>query len=475
MSDPDLKSPNGRVSLSVGPTMGPRERRIFLVLVSLLVSTAVAVGLVWSSTTLMIGAVLGTLGLLLVLSRPFVGLILFTVLFVLRPGELWPALGALRLERVIGSITLLGILMEQRHREGRIALDRSRQTLLLLGFVGAVALSVPFAYWRTQAAEGLTEVLRILAYYFMVAMLVNNHVRLRAFVGTFCVMIAFVCVSSLYEYFHGVSFFAQGIDRAVGITSFGENPNELGTTLASAFPIFFLLAFMRGLRLGRLVFGGLALAMVVGIVLTGSRASILGLTAGSAFLCWRSRHRVLALTMLLCLAIAGYAAMPKQYQSRYASIVKKSSRGREVMWFDGLKMLLDRPFFGVGINCYGTARGVKYAATPGDYMNAHSLYFQVIGELGLVGAVAFFSFLVEMLRMNRRTARTIARERPSWSFERIILDAIFAGLVALLISGIFGHSLLRRTWYVYAALGLAIFRIQAQSGRPEAVPERLEP
>ena len=36
---------------------------------------------------------------------------------------------------------------------------------------------------------------------------------------------------------------------------------------------------------------------------------------------------------------------------------------------------------------------------------------------------------------------------------------LFAGFVVLVVSGIFGHSLYRRTWYLYAGLGLALWRI----------------
>lgn len=448
----------------------PEGRSKAIWLIAALASALLGLGLARLDPLMMGGAVIGVLALLLVLCRPFIGLLLFTVLFILRPAEIWPMLDSLHLERVIGAVTLFGMFFIQYQREGRIALDASRQTKLLLAFALAVMLSVPFAYWRALAVQGLIDVIRIIVYYLMVIVLVNSSFRLRAFTATFCIMITFVCVSSLYGYFHGGSFFAQGIDRAVGITSFGDNPNELGTTLASALPVFLLMASLRSLRALRLVVAGLALAMVVGVVLTGSRASMLGLLGGVAFLCWRSRHRVLALCILVCLAVVGFVVMPEQYQHRYASIVKKSSGGREAIWFDGLKMLQDRPFFGVGVRCYGTARGMKYAEGAGDYTESHSLYFQVLGELGLIGAVAFFSFLIEMLRLNRRTAKILAANRTKWVFERKILDAIFAGLVVLLISGVFGHSLLRRTWYVYAAMGLSIVRIRMLSEDAEPDP-----
>jgi O-antigen ligase len=144
----------------------------------------------------------------------------------------------------------------------------------------------------------------------------------------------------------------------------------------------------------------------------------------------------------------------------------------------GLRMVMDRPFFGVGIRCFGTAHAMNYS--PGasrNWLEAHSLYVQVPAELGLVGAAVFFTFVFEFLRLNRRTARRLREAGERWRFERALLDALFAGFVVLLISGFFGHSLLRRTWYLYAGLGLVVQRLLAAPGEPgpRAEPRAVSP
>ena len=467
-------------------------RRIgFWVLLGLL-GFGLGAALVKLQLLLVVGALIALLCVVIVLAKPYVGLLVYTILFVLRPGELWPLLGTLHLERIVGTLTLASLFLSQYLSERHLVIDRSRQTHLLLLFVCAVAMSVPFATWRMLAVDGLMEILRIVGYYIMVAHLVDTRARLRWFIGTFCLLITFVAVSSLYEYFAGGSFFAQGIDRAVALTSFGNNPNELGTTLASALPIFLLGAFHRPLRAGRWLLATIGLAMLVTIVFTGSRASILGLLAGLVWLWWRSRNRLLVGAFGLCLLLVAFTLMPQQYKTRYSTITHSeldgSSKSRVTAWVAGLNMLIDRPLFGVGIRCYGTAHATHYSpAGTQDWLEAHSLYLQVLGELGLVGTFIFFSFIVEMLRLNRATAQRLRGSPDDWAFEITMLDALFAGIVVLLLSGVFGHSLLRRTWYVFAATGLAILRTQVCLGEvasaspdldrpaPAMLHEELEP
>jgi len=47
-----------------------------------------------------------------------------------------------------------------------------------------------------------------------------------------------------------------------------------------------------------------------------------------------------------------------------------------------------------------------------------------------------------------------------WKWEEALVQALYTGFIVLFVSGIFGHSLFRRTWYIYAALGLVLARLE---------------
>jgi O-antigen ligase len=160
--------------------------------------------------------------------------------------------------------------------------------------------------------------------------------------------------------------------------------------------------------------------------------------------------------------------MPDQYKMRYGSMTHKeldgSTQGRVEAWLTGLQMVADRPVFGVGAGCFGTAHAAAYShGLRKNWLESHSIYIQVITELGIVGAIAFFGFMVQFLKLNRRVARALAARGAAWRWESMLVLSMFVGFAVLIVSGFFGHSLYRRTWYLYAALGLAVWRMVQQS------------
>jgi O-antigen ligase len=415
-----------------------------------------------------VGAFAGLAFVITVLVKPYWGLLFYTVLFMLRLGEVYPVLAALRLERLVGVLTLAGLFFSQHRREGSLFLDGTRQTKLFLAFLLCVLLSVPLAFWRGAAVEGLVDMVRIFAFYIMVVHLVDTRPRLKIFIWIYCLSIVWLGSTSLHNYLTGHAEFAQGIDRASGTTSAQGNANELGTTMACSFPLFLLLSMNRSVGKKRFLIALGGLALLVTMALTGSRASLLGFLAGLMTLWWRSRRRVLLAVLGLVALVLGYSILPEQYKQRYATITGveleqvrsqgRDSESRMQTWMTGLRMVSQRPIFGVGIACFGSANG----ALTGNFLSSHSLYIQVLAELGLVGATVFFMFLVEMLRLNRKTRRRLVESGKEWEFERSLLDGVFAGLIVLLVSGVFGHSLMRRTWYLYGAIGLAVLRLYLQ-------------
>jgi O-antigen ligase len=208
------------------------------------------------------------------------------------------------------------------------------------------------------------------------------------------------------------------------------------------------------------------------LMVTGSRSGFIGFVGSMGYFAWQSRHRVVLGLVGIVLLAGLIVALPEQYQERYATITQSqldgSSSARLQVWGKGLRMIRDRPLTGVGVDCFGAANAYGYSTGRRSWLESHSLYIQVPAEMGLIGAFAFFSFMFAFLRLNRRTARMLADD-DDWSFEYALVQGMFAGYVALLFTGIFGHSMMRDTWYLYAALGLATQRIYlAERSRPAA-------
>ncbi|MDA8165867.1 MAG: O-antigen ligase family protein, partial [Desulfobacteraceae bacterium] len=132
------------------------------------------------------------------------------------------------------------------------------------------------------------------------------------------------------------------------------------------------------------------------------------------YLLWRTPHRVTGsfAILALCLALCVYA--PASYWSEVESIEAQNyqhgtGKERVESWEGGWKMFLDHPIIGVGAMNFGVWLPDYY---PLDWKKnrmwgrvAHSLYFTILPEMGLIGTMLF----VRILLYNRRTNRLIAK------------------------------------------------------------------
>jgi O-antigen ligase len=460
-----------------------RAKLVTLILAMMVFSGLLGFSLVFMRPALVFGLLAGLTGVLVIMARPFWGLLLYTLVYLLRPAEIYPALAVLHLERVLGVVALAAMFFEMARKSGQVLVDRSRQTAWFLAFLGAVLLSIPFSYWTGWATTQFVDMLKVLAFYLMVVHLADTPKRIRVFTWTYLIMVTYIAVSSLRAYYSGQFAFAQGIDRAVGQTSAGGDPNNLGATLASAVPLFILLLRPeRGFWRRLLLFLALA-AAVWTVVLTGSRSSLLGVLSAFGFLIWISRRRVAWAAVALAVVVVGFVLLPEQYKHRYETIAEAtsgdldpSSRSRLRVWKAGLHMFLDHPIVGVGAGCFGTAHALSYSP-EGDrsWLQAHSLYIQVFAELGILGVVTFFGFVVHYLRLTGRAHALALARGPTWAFPAAVTQAVIGGTVVLLVSGIFGHNLFRSTWYIFAAMGLAVYRLGAVTPEAEAEPVPARP
>jgi len=450
-------------------------QRALIALAAAALGTAAGAGAVYLPAPLIAGAALGAVAVFLVLRRPYLGLLLYTATFFLRPGELVPALSALHLERLIGALTLAGLLLRQQTTSRRLILDGTLPTRLLLLLAGAVLLSVPFAYWRSAALDGFIDFLKLVVWYVLVVHLVDTRRRLQVFLFLFLGLVSWIAFDSFRAYLSGQFKYAQGIERVVGRTDAGGDPNHLAATMSATIPILLLLTFHQRNLLLRAAAAASGILMTVTMLLTGSRSGLLAFLAGLIFLWWGARHRLLLLLAGITVAAAAATALPEQYRERYSTIGRStldgSSQGRVEVWQKGLRMMVDRPLTGVGISCFGIANSIRYSPEfQPSFLESHSLYVQVPAEIGPAGAFLFFAFLFAVFRSARGLRRRFAATGPAWGFEAALLRGLAAAMVGLLVAGVFGHSFLRHTWYVYAAIVTVILRLYARAPAVESPP-----
>ncbi len=441
-----------------GPRAVKRTGNLLLAAGAIVVSIVAGLAVVPLPPLLVVGAVIAATVCGVVLRHPYVGLVVYTIVFFVRPAELYPVLAPLRLERALGLLTLLAMFFLQFTSQRRLTIDRSRPTVFLLLLALACLISVPFSYWRFQSKEGLIEMGKILTFYILVVQLTDSRKKLRGLAVVFCVLVTYLATTSFRAYLAGDLVFAQGVDRAIGVTSAGGDPNHLGTTLAAALPLFALLSMDRALRLWRVPFALGTILVFFTMLVTGSRGAVLGAFGGLVALWLMSPRKILSGMLGLTVLISTFLILPEQYQHRYGTVTSStldaSSEGRVNAWKAGVRMVLERPLNGVGVSAFAPA----YYSQTGTWLQAHSVYVQVAAELGVPGAAFFLLFVGYSMRTKLRCVRLL-RHREGWSTERAILTGLLAGQVVLLVTGIFGHSLMRRTWYLYGGMAVTMWRL----------------
>jgi probable O-glycosylation ligase (exosortase A-associated) len=260
-----------------------------------------------------------------------------------------------------------------------------------------------------------------------------------------------------------------------GLTShFGdENDLALGMNVALPFAVFGAFAVRTvWLRLLLLVTAGL---FVAAVVVSDSRGGLVGLAGTCVAMLLFARRRVriglaLALGVALLLALA-----PDSYWSEMRTMFDSQDATREERlrsWEQARAVWRDNPVLGVGpgnvawvIGQYETYDTRLTHSLGGRAV--HSLYFELLADLGLVG-VALYGTLAVLILLR---CVGIARGRDvmhahAWA------RAIPCSLVACLTSGIFLSVLYYPHLYLRVALTLAIPRLQAAAGAVPAAPQR---
>jgi O-antigen ligase len=393
------------------------------------------------------------------LFNPFAGLLGLLAINVIQPGEIYPVLNTFRVERAVAILVLISLVLHH----GRLVFPRI--TKLFLIFWATMFLSVLLAFWRTEAFMMALDFGKIVIYHLLIVNLVTTRQRFHTFLFVFVLLIGWFAGSSVYAYSHGEYYYAgEHLARAEGVTSSGGNPNELGLTLVSALPLVALLV-LSGTSRDRLV--GLAVAgmSVWAVIITGSRSSFLTMIALLAAFIFSKKKRLLFLPIAAALLALVWAVTPPEYKQRYTSGVEtrnqdESYLNRKLAWEAGWAMWKDYPLTGVGAGNFPNADGAKYwpNADPSRriWLNAHSLYLQLLAELGLFGVIAFGYFVFQLYRLNGQMSEGLARldDAPKWL--RLFPTACSLCLFVLLLDGYSSHDLYRSTWYMLAAMSACV-------------------
>jgi putative inorganic carbon (HCO3(-)) transporter len=347
--------------------------------------------------------------------NPLIYYVFLTWAFVLmgRPQDIFTFLSPVRPALTLCLLTIF-LAVIQRSKLGANRVLMNSQGKLYIALLCVMAISVPFAYYRSSAFIFLVTVYVNAAIFFILFYrLVDSTKKIEH-------MLFIVCLSSgLYS----LAALLKGVSVGAERLAFGEvfDPNDLAYFAVSFLPfnLYFLSrenpVWKRILSLGNI------LACVMLILKTGSRGGFIALCLVGCMLLFAKKYvikRSYKITLVvLGLLVFFFSAFTINF-SRFETITEIGSdyntfdeTGRISIWKKGFGLMLSHPF-GVGVSCFGEAIGKErlQRGLREIWQAPHNSFIQIGTETGFIGLILYILITYRAFRIFGHTKNTGASE-----------------------------------------------------------------
>jgi probable O-glycosylation ligase (exosortase A-associated) len=222
--------------------------------------------------------------------------------------------------------------------------------------------------------------------------------------------------------------------------SFLEENNGMGLALIMMVPLMRYLQLDAQQRWLRMALGGAMLMTTFAILGTQSRGAFLGVIAMGAFMILKSPSRWKAVLPVMVIAPLLFVFMPSSWHERMGTIQTydqdASALGRINSWWFAFRLAQDRPLVGGGFNTFSDRLFRVYAPNPTDVHDAHSIYFEVLGEQGFVG-LALYLMIGWAVAMSCRRIAALTDKRADLLWARNLGAMALVSMVGFAVSGAF--------------------------------------
>lgn len=264
----------------------------------------------------------------------------------------------------------------------------NRQTKYILLFGLLIMIQVPFARNRALTFSAFKSfTLFIITGYLFSVQYIDSVFKWEKFVRLSILLSPFVAI---------VGILHKGVIKIPAL----QDENDFALLMNTLVPVAFFLGQEAESSGKKVLYYGCALLFTIGTVVSFSRGGFVGLIVVGIYLLWKTPHRVTGLLLVFGLALAIYANAPKGYWHEVETIDTQNyeagtGKERVESWKAGWKMFLNHPITGVGANNFGIYLPDYYAYNPDKMWGrvAHSFYFTLIPEMGLIGTLLVLGIL----------------------------------------------------------------------------------
>lgn len=228
--------------------------------------------------------------------------------------------------------------------------------------------------------------------------------------------------------------------------------NHLSTALVLTLPILYYLFHYAKSRIVRCCYLGALVSVVMAVLGSGSRGGFLAISVVAIWLILTSRHKAWALFLALLAATLFVAFAPDSWTDRLTTIREASEdesfMGRVIAWRISSAVALENPIFGGGFHAVQAPHvWEQFKASPGllGFLDtgvpefspkaAHSIYFELMGDLGFIGLGIFLLIVAHSLWSRWQIVGMIDKANAKLMWARDMADMLMLSILAYLVGG----------------------------------------
>lgn len=375
--------------------------------------------------------------------------LLYLLVEYVRPQDLIPGLGLIRPAMLVMLVLIFFLIKHQK-----LVVMRAKQIRMIWYFIALLSLYIPFARNNYYAYATFTQMLKYMPFILSVLVCVDSIERLRSFMKFYVGVMVYVAVFALT---HG----------GMGSGNYFADENDVSLYIDMVIPFCYFLFLIEQKKGTKLFYAVSLLIGLLTVVISFSRGGFVGLVL-MFFIVWLvSPRKMVTVFAILILGSVVYLYGGDRYRHEMGTVTdtkESTANARLMSWASAWDMFLDNPL-GVGGNNFQ----VRFPEYQGNRFSrgmwgrvAHSLWFTLIPELGVVGIVIYF----RLLFYNLRDSFALRSKRKDLSDDERYLSAMGIAFLASMAGYFSAGSFISvlyypHYWYVTAII-VAATRLKAR-------------
>ena len=403
--------------------------------------------------------------------RPLYAVLGYFCLVYFKTSAYFPAVAAIKGELIFAGVTFVIILLHKAPLE-KLSPQYNPVNKYLYLFTACVGFSYIVAIdqeWSWFYA--VYHYIKVLILYVMVILTVNEERDLKIFTWGIVMVYVYMTYEPLYGYLYGVGG-SQHMYGTVYTTDTGilSGHVALANNMNQMIPIVLFLMISQKKKIGKIVAFLAMLAFLLSLIASQSRGGFVGFIAlaGLTVLYLRANKKLLAVAIPGIIAVFLLSATLVYTGSRIKS---GAIEGRLLGLAHGIEMIrIKYHIFGVGPGCFQKARSQYFGYT----MDAHNLYGEVVGELGIPGSI-IWALLIWNIYKNLKYARereNVAKEGVTDRCLFYLSTGYMVSFMVRLFLGMGSHGLYFFYWYIIGAISIMCVKISDEKAVGKKIEEQ---